>query len=462
MANKYFLIWGDDNLFENANNPTDSYQVLGVRFSNGLFETGTSNVTGSGNVTGYESFDVGSITGTIGGVQKQNLPDKAAANFWADQNIFQTVDDEESVIIRSSAARPLSSIVFAVQNSGGVNVFDVDNVGNVRVQGNAIVSGNVQVSGNALFDDLEVDGTLTVGSSATVTWGPTSTIINLNADRLDDLTSTQFLRSDVDDTYDGGTLTVGSSATLEVGGTLTVDSSATVTWGPTGTITNLNADNLDDLNSTQFLRSDVDDTFDGGTLTVGSSSTLAVSGTLTVDTSAIVNSYGEVNLHGGRTTLHYSTPEGIEEYADLKPNGLFTRYGVDIATGVSAYHGARVVGNRELSIDGCDCTTLLKIPIVVPQTTAISGFVYAAGPGAITRVAVATGATGGIGALVPNDIAFWDPDNLGKVTSRTLAPVSGNVFQSPAGIVLDIADLSTGYAVMLVVKQRDMQMLNPV
>ncbi len=516
MATKQLLVWGDDNLFETASRITDSYQILGITVSNGLFEVSGYNVTGSGDLGGFNSLDVGSVSGLIGGIQRQNLPSRAAANFWADQNIFQTGDNEESVIIRSSALRPLSSVVFAVQNSGSTNVFSVDNVGNV------VVAGVVDL------DDLEVNGTLTVDSTAIVTWGPTALITNLNADKLDDLHSTQFLRSDADDTFAGGILTIGTGASaaigtgavLEVNGTLTVDSSATVTWGPTASIANLNADRLDDLTSTQFLRSDTDDIFAGGTLTVengasvaiATGATLEVSGTLTVDSSATVtwgptaavanlnadrlddlnssqflrsdtddtfaggkltidnsasvnfssgatlNSEGEVNLSGGRTTLYYQTPDGDDEFSDLKPNGNLPRFAVDVAFGVSAFYGARLTSNRTIGINNCDCTTLQRIPIVVPQSNSVLNPVYAAGPGCITKVVVATGATGGPNALQLNEVAYWDPDNPGKVTSAPLAPVSGGIYQAPAGIVVDTLSLAGGFATILLVKQRDIYM----
>jgi excisionase family DNA binding protein len=161
-----------------------------------------------------------------------------------------------------------------------------------------------------ITDDLEVADDLVVGGTIT---GDGSGLTNLNtssdADTLDDLDSTQFLRSDADDEFTGGTLTIAGGSALTIAGTFTVGtigSSGDLVIDPdgggvsigTGTpgsidlaggdlfvtddlevggiiygdgsgLTNLpagDADTLDGFDSTQFLRSDTSDTYTSGTL----------------------------------------------------------------------------------------------------------------------------------------------------------------------------------------------------
>lgn len=65
----------------------------------------------------------------------------------------------------------------------------------------------------------------------------------LDADRLDGLNSGDFLRSNANDTFTSGTLTIASGTTLDVDGTLRMDGAVVKTG--TGLVNNLNADLLD-------------------------------------------------------------------------------------------------------------------------------------------------------------------------------------------------------------------------
>jgi hypothetical protein len=135
---------------------------------------------------------------------------------------------------------------------------------------------------------------------------------SLNADRLDGTDSSAFMRSDASDTFTGTALTVDGGATLDVNGTLRMDGA--VTKATTGLVANLNADLLDGLNASsfagavhghtggeitgtvgnastldsidpsQFLRSDTNDEFSFGTLTIGATAMLDSVGTIQAPT----------------------------------------------------------------------------------------------------------------------------------------------------------------------------------
>jgi len=72
----------------------------------------------------------------------------------------------------------------------------------------------------------------------------------LNADTVDGIDSSALLRSDTSDSFESGILNVASGSTLDVDGTLRMD--AEVTKATTDVVLNLNADLLDDRDSSEF------------------------------------------------------------------------------------------------------------------------------------------------------------------------------------------------------------------
>lgn len=99
----------------------------------------------------------------------------------------------------------------------------------INSQGDVTISGNVQVNSNTLFvdstngrigvnksnptTDLDVDGNITATNVNAQFFGDGSNITNVDAVTLGSLAETQFLRSDVADTFTGTSLTVENSNT---------------------------------------------------------------------------------------------------------------------------------------------------------------------------------------------------------------------------------------------------------
>jgi len=159
-----------------------------------------------------------------------------------------------------SAAR-LPSVMSGIFNGNADTASRWENARTINLTGDA--SGSVSIDGSS-------DVTLTVSVSDAATAANALTLGNLN--------STQFLRSDQSDSI-SGTLTAtafgGNGSALTAlnasnisTGTISNDRlPATITKNISGNAaTATNANNLDNLNSTQFLRSDQSDTM-SGTLT---------------------------------------------------------------------------------------------------------------------------------------------------------------------------------------------------
>jgi len=127
--------------------------------------------------------------------------------------------------------------------------------------------GNVGIGTRTPLQKLHVNGALRgtqlISTIATgtepLTVASTTKVTNLNADLLDDLDSTKFMRTDTN-----------TSTTGTITGTRLISTVATgsepLTITSTTKVTNLNADLLDDLDSTKFMRTDTN-TSTTGTIT---------------------------------------------------------------------------------------------------------------------------------------------------------------------------------------------------
>ena len=190
-------------------------------------------------------------------------------------------------------------------DTAGVERLNIGSTGDITAIGDAIFSGSATFDGTVdMNSTITVDGTTTFstrpafnggtsGVDSPFTVDSTFKVTNLNAELLDNLGASQFVRSDTTDTV-AGVLTFNAIPAFNGG---TSGSTAPFTVDSNTVVTNLNADLLDGvqgsgyllvgakaadselldgINSLQFLRSDVDDTFNGtlnitGKLAVGSS-----------------------------------------------------------------------------------------------------------------------------------------------------------------------------------------------
>ena len=120
--------------------------------------------------------------------------------------------------------------------------------GDLDVSGNANVSGNisgVNITGTQLISNI-------ASGTAPLTVTSTTLVTNLNADLLDGLDNTKFMRTDTNTSSTG---TISSSSTIT--GTRLISNiasgTAPLTVTSTTIVTNLNADLLDNLDSTHYL-----------------------------------------------------------------------------------------------------------------------------------------------------------------------------------------------------------------
>jgi len=186
---------------------------------------------------------------------------------------------------------------FGYDNSAGNFVFLKDVSNNSEV-----FSGTQGTIEGAIFKSSVGSGTapLTVASSTLVT--------NLNADLLDGLDSTKFMRTDIDSSTTGyitGKYFISTVTTA--GPPLVVASSLKVN--------NLNADLLDGLDSTKFMRTDIS-TSTTGNIGIGTATPqqqLHVNGNILCDDSLLFSHNGSASLPLLSTTLSPTTGIYINE-----------------------------------------------------------------------------------------------------------------------------------------------------
>ncbi|MEX1068566.1 MAG: hypothetical protein WED08_02035, partial [Patescibacteria group bacterium] len=139
------------------------------------------------------------------------------------------------------------------------------------------VVANSVGAGSGEFGSIDVE-TINVGN---LTVSSTKLVQNLNVDQLDNFDGSYYLDLDNETGSCSNCLT-----------TVEIDES-------TLTIAASNADTLDSLDSTQFLRSDTSDNYTSGTLTINAGTILSVAGDLTIaDTN--------ISFTGGNTTFDFA------------------------------------------------------------------------------------------------------------------------------------------------------------
>jgi len=182
---------------------------------------------------------------------------------------------------------------------GGANLLKTDDsfeaVGAITSGGNVVAGSQlvsntadgtapVSVTSTTLCTNLNVDRVDNYhagNSSGQVAVSNGTLCTTLNADRLDGLDQSSFARALHN--HAGENITSGTVADARIASTLTRDSEVFgIVLANDGSGSGLHADYLDGYHGTSYLRSDTSDSFTSGTLTMGSTTTLSVTGDFTM------------------------------------------------------------------------------------------------------------------------------------------------------------------------------------
>jgi hypothetical protein len=238
-----------------------------------------SNLTGTGALnagsisSGFGNINIGTSTFTGNGSGLTNVD-------------AETLDGIDSAsFLRSDAADTMSALL-TIQFAGDemLRLTDTSATGNPYMSWyqsttraafiQYVDSGDYLRIHNDIADtELRVDGgtgglVYRVGTTNYTVWhsGNDGAGSGLDADLLDGLSSASYLRADANDDFTG---TLGGTGSINISGNITAATFSGDGSGLTG-LTADNANTLDNLDSTQFLRSDTNDSFTGTSLSFGS------------------------------------------------------------------------------------------------------------------------------------------------------------------------------------------------
>ena len=150
----------------------------------------------------------------------------------------------------------------------------------------------------------------------------------IDADTVDSLHAASFLRSDASDNLTSGTLTTNAGTTLDVNGAAALDGATSLSL-PTSSITGagtgsgLDADKLDNIEGSSFLRSDATDSYSGGVLTLGGELVFGAESELTISSGVItiIATYHTVDTEGDAASDDLRTISGMQtgQWAIIRP-----------------------------------------------------------------------------------------------------------------------------------------------
>ena len=304
--------------------------------------TGTvpnARVTGTySNLTGTGALDAGEITANFGNI---NI---GTSTFTGNGSGLTAVDAatvdgiDSASFVRSDAADTVTGLISTSLSGEQMSFKDTSATGSPFIgfyQGSTRrgyvqfvdSGGKMRIASDENNEFLDIgSGTggleFSVDGTAYTVWhsGNDGAGSGLSADNLDGLDSGSFLRSDADDAFSG---TLSGTGSINISGNV----DATNFTGNGSGLTGISADNantLDSLDSTQFMRSDQSDTMDAGTNT-----------TLTIQSddsgASMIQLYG--NTQGtGRVFVGQSSTYGggIEYNGDDSPST--TGAGADYTT----------------------------------------------------------------------------------------------------------------------------------
>ena len=250
-----------------------------------------SNTTGSRNVavgpkamysntTGHDNTAIGNrgLYHNLSGSHNTAVGDRAATHATGSHNVSLGFGAGSDVTGNNN---------IMISNAGYGGDSETIRIGAQGTQTTAYLAGiyGSPLAGSAVV--VTSSGQLGVASGATG-----------NADTLDGLDSAQFLRSDTSNTFTSGTLTFSPLTGLDIDGGLDV-SGASVQLPTGGTISGagsgsgLDADTVDGLDSTDFLRSNTASTLTAAlTVTTGGSLSTTGGGTIAASTASALSING--------------------------------------------------------------------------------------------------------------------------------------------------------------------------
>ena len=237
------------------------------------------------NLTGTGALDAGEITANFGNI---NI---GTSTFTGDGSGLTAVDAatvdgiDSASFVRSDAADTVTGLISTSLSGEQMSFKDTSATGSPFIgfyQGSTRrgyvqfvdSGGKMRIASDENNEFLDVgSGTggleFSVDGTAYTVWhsGNDGAGSGLSADNLDGLDSGSFLRSDADDSFSG---TLSGTGSINISGNVDANTFTGNGSGLTG-ISADNANTLDNLDSTQFMRSDQSDTMDAGqntTLTI--------------------------------------------------------------------------------------------------------------------------------------------------------------------------------------------------
>ena len=235
-----------------------------------------SNVTGTGALdageitSGFGNINIGTSTFTGNGSGLTSVDADTVDGINSTSFLRSDADDTATGLI--TVSRSGEMLKLADSSSTGSPYFGLWQAGTRRAYIQYIDSGDrlyfANEGGSTAIDlDGGVSGLKFVeGSNSYTVWhsGNDGAGSGLNADTLDGVSSGSFLRSDANDSFSG---TISGTGDINISGNITAATYSGDGSGLTG-VTATNASTLDNLDSTEFLRSNTSDAFTSGTLTI--------------------------------------------------------------------------------------------------------------------------------------------------------------------------------------------------
>lgn len=237
----------------------DTFTGGTLTFQGNIAVDGTNTITFSDNVGSKINLNT---TGTTIGIGTET----DTLTTWS--NVRQR--------FRIGGAAPSTGTEVVSITVDGVSIGGGDTATGVKLN---VTGGNIKADQQVYFTDtlstgtLTNDGVLTIGDIANT---------NLTIDQSSILARNNGAVATLDINKFGGNVSIWSQTSAAGQSPLTIGSEGYKVWheGNSGSGSGLDADTLDGLDSSQFLRSDVNDTFTGTTLTINNA--LAVGGSATV------------------------------------------------------------------------------------------------------------------------------------------------------------------------------------